>query len=977
MAVRDILKGKAAVLAGGYGKQRVFFGKFLGIRPEQAHHCAGQLHILSNLCALAIFHTVNAPTEQVVGNSLALIDKNLYQRRLLARILKDYRIFGIGKHIGAVCGALLHIIAAKRKVRGKASVIAARLICGNGDHFQKPACRDHAAICRRQVSGSIQAKGNMFVFLAKTNAKEFICFQSFEQGNIDLLALVIKTDSSLCNIHGLTRIGKLRIFRRGVYDHASRRLPFFQAIAAQVQKPALCRSVIPGGKGFHNRIFCRTQRTVAGINILVGNHIIDRAGQPHDFIHRLIQTFVLLDGSEYLTGLSDGELSLLRHVILCHRDNGLASINGKRHRLTGKDITVRRCHLIKLIIPGMQRFRQHEPAFVRNIEGIKGLRVRVVNFLGDKFAGRQILDLEPGAGHRNNVPGLGIAFLYFEPCGNGAVIQDIAVGLAVCGNKYRKIRDKRLSFLAGCLVDRIMTVREHFGGSKAVAVRGEQVALAFLCRVIAACRLQVDFKDSAGLRALDHTLIRFPRIFIFGHIRVQIVRMLYKLDIAIDHGFRDIVLRSVQFHLVQRRGSTHLIDRIIQKVAGAGINFPYRPAIATDIVAGHKAAVRPGGIGIYQLAATINPIGRPGKGSVALGGSGVSVALYHMHPEFLQDIAEMDGRSLAALNGDVLRRRGHISVHWQLFHQIGTRQQFFLDLSVFSGDDSFVYFISQNIRAGNMEGDAGHNAVLAGLDDFSSAVSFRFDLYKEGNRITGAGHHGLIARPAPDQHVIGNRNIFSKLKRNRVHHHTLTGEGVFVPASCDRYTTAFQHFQVNLQVIGVRNRQGINLLFCVPFQFQLRRFAFFSGGEGGNRGMGSNLRENPVVGFLCRAPSDYIVKLICRCLPISVAAVRVGTELLLVLPQNNLSRHFIVICVNSGNRQSCAGFPTVNCCQGNSASGSRRKQLQISAVFSAFGSIAIIRSLIGNPTLHAVDRMGYTVRICHHIVLVSMAAGTG
>ena len=699
VAVRDIFKGKAAVLAGGYGKQRVFFGKFLGIRRKQAHHRAGQLHILAAVCALAIFHAVNVPAEQVIGNSLTLIDKNLYQRRLLARIFKDYRVFGIGKHIGAVGGALLHIIAAKRKVGIKASVIAARLICGNGDHFQKPACRDHAAIRRRQVSGSIQAKGNVLVFLIYAKPEKLVCFQGFEQGHIHLLALVIQGCGGLRDLHGLACIGQLRIFRGRIYDHASRRLPFFQTVTAQVQKPACGGSIFPGGKSLYNRVLCYSEGPVAGINILVSDHIIDRAGKPGHFIHRLIQAAVFLDGSEHLAGLCNGELALLGHVVLCDGHNRLAAVNSERHGLTGKDITVRRRHLIKLIIPGMQRFRQHEPAFVRNIEGIKGLRVRVENFLGDKFPGGKVLDLEAGAGHRNNVPGLGVAFLHFEPCGNGAVIQDITVSLSVGGNKDRKIRDKRFSFLAGNLVDRIMAVREHFGGSEAVSIGGEQITLAFLRRIIAARRLQVDFKDSAGLRALDHSLIRFFRIFIFGHIRVRVVRMLYKLDIAIDHGFRDLVFRGVQLHLVQRRGSAHLVDRIIQKVASAGLDLPYRPAIAADIVAGHKTAVRPGGIGIYQIATTINPIGRPGKGGVALGGPGVRVALYHMHTEFLQDIAEMHRGGLAAFNGDILRGRGHITVHRQLFHQISAGQQLFFNLPVFSGSDGFIHFISQNVRA--------------------------------------------------------------------------------------------------------------------------------------------------------------------------------------------------------------------------------------------------------------------------------------
>ena len=49
-----------------------------------------------------------------------------------------------------------------------------------------------------------------------------------------------------------------------------------------------------------------------------------------------------------------------------------------------------------------------------------------------------------------------------------------------------------------------------------------------------------------------------------------------------------------------------------------------------------------------------------------------------------------------------------------------------------------------------MEGDTGNNAVLTGLDKFCGTVSFRFEFYKEGNRIAGAGHHGLVAGSAPD-----------------------------------------------------------------------------------------------------------------------------------------------------------------------------------------------------------------------------------
>ena len=111
--------------------------------------------------------------------------------------------------------------------------------------------------------------------------------------------------------------------------------------------------------------------------------------------------------------------------------------------------------------------------------------------------------------------------------------------------------------------------------------------------------------------------------------------MLHKLDIAVDHRLRNLVLGGIQFHFIKGRGSANLIDRIIQKIAGAWLDLPHGPAIAAYIVAGHKAAVRPGGVGVYQLAIIENAVGCPCKGSVALGGPGLGVRLYHMDAELL------------------------------------------------------------------------------------------------------------------------------------------------------------------------------------------------------------------------------------------------------------------------------------------------------------------------------------------------------
>ena len=154
----------------------------------------------------------------------------------------------------------------------------------------------------------------------------------------------------------------------------------------------------------------------------------------------------------------------------------------------------------------------------------------------------------------------------------------------------------------------------------------------------------------------------------------------------------------------------------------------------------------------------------------------------------------MDRGRLAAFHGDILCCRCHIAVYRLLRHKVGTRQKFLLDLSVFPGHNILTDFISQHIRAGDMKRNPGHNAVLTGLDNLCRTVSFGLDVQVEENRITGAGHHGLIAGSAPDQHILRHRNVLPKGKTHRVHNHFFTGKGIFVAASGNAHTAAGELF---------------------------------------------------------------------------------------------------------------------------------------------------------------------------------------
>ena len=656
MAERHVLKGEGAVFPGSRHQQGIFLGKFFRAGSKQADQRALQGKVLTAFGVLAVFHAVNAPADHLIGNGLAVIDRNRNQADFLPGIRKDYRVLLIGKQKCLIGGALLDIEAAKRQVGGKGRrILAGRVLHRRNRHdFQKPARGNHAAIQGSQVLRSVQAKGNILVFLAKPNAKGFVCFQGFQKVDLYLLTFIIKTDGRLGDLYLLTGIGKLGINWRGVQHHALRRLAFLQTVAAQVLRFADRRSILPGGKGSDYRIFCHPQRAVTGINIFIGNQVIHSAGQTNHFINRLIEAIVFLHAGKNLAGFADGELGFLRLVVLYDGNDRLGTIYCERHRLVRKDIPFRGGYFVKFKFMGGQRLRQHQPAFIRSVKYVNGFRVGIVDLLADKFAGGKVLNTEARTGHRNDLPGFRIPFFHTHPCSDGVIVQDIGVGLSVLTDKYREIRHKGFIVLARGLVDGIAAIRHIFGGSKTVRIRCQDVPLAFFGIFIAARACQVNLKNSAFLRLFHHAGIGVVTVFLVRYIRVRVIGMLHKLDIAADHRFRQCIFRGIQLNFIKGRRSAHLMHRFIQQVAGAWGNLLQGPVIPARIVTGDKAAVRPGGEGIYQLPAFIQTIDGPRQGSVTLGLAGFRIHLVAFHTELLQNVGKLDAGGLAALDGDIL-----------------------------------------------------------------------------------------------------------------------------------------------------------------------------------------------------------------------------------------------------------------------------------------------------------------------------------
>ena len=110
---------------------------------------------------------------------------------------------------------------------------------------------------------------------------------------------------------------------------------------------------------------------------------------------------------------------------------------------------------------------------------------------------------------------------------------------------------------------------------------------------------------------------------------------------------------------------------------------------------------------------------------------------------------------------------------------------------------------------------------------------------------------------------------------------------------------------------------------------------------------------------------------------VSVTAVWVAPKLLLILPEDDLCRHFIIVLVNARHREGSAGLPAVDRRQGNPALCRRGKQIQIITVGAAFRRIGIVGSVIGNAAFHTIYLLAAPIRSCQHVMPVGIAPGAG
>ena len=230
-----------------------------------------------------------------------------------------------------------------------------------------------------------------------------------------------------------------------------------------------------------------------------------------NFVNRLVNGFhpVLIcaigccNGSEYFSSLGDNNFALLRHIMLFHHYHILRPVHREWNRLAVQHIAIAGLHLNQFILAMGQFIRKHQPAFLIGKERVNGNRRRVIDRLRNQIACRQVADLEPDSGRRDDFPGLRIMLLDTDKARLCRIVQDIGIGLVIGADVYNKIRDERLPFHALSLMHNITPIGEVPGNRKPVCVRSQDITFSFPCRIIAACAGKIDLEHSAFLRLLN------------------------------------------------------------------------------------------------------------------------------------------------------------------------------------------------------------------------------------------------------------------------------------------------------------------------------------------------------------------------------------------------------------------------------------------------------------------------------------------
>ena len=553
------------------------------------------------------------------------------------------------------------------------------------------------------------------------------------------MALVVEAGRGFGDFHLLACVHQLHVgdVLAGIY-HAVRELDFLHLEFAQVERLALGCAILAGGNGVHHLARRITQRTIQRINVLQRCDFKHRTRQAGYVIHRLIYSVGFCDGGEHLAGFADLDDAFLCHIGLSDfNDRHAAFLAGsvlghiKVHRCAVQHITIGSLYLYQRV-PGaiLQLFGCYQISFSIGIERVDGCGRRI----GEghfHLAAIGTINLEPGSCIGDGNTSFRIHLDHLDEALKVGVVDEIAVGLAVLSDIHFKIVHQLSAFPAFCLVDNIGSIGQLFGLCKAILVTGENVALRFLCSVIAACRLEINLELRTDFRGFD--------------LGFSVVGMLDDGDVAFDNLFSHIIGGVVQLDLIQFRLRTYLVNSGIQQIPLAGVDFTNRPVGITDIIIRGKLTVLIGGIAVDKGVALIKPIGGSGKRTIALGRAGFYIAFGYSDAELFQHIVHTLVRDFVPGNRGALGLRHHIADRRinLLQHEVGADEDVFKPRHTAGvGHSVFIHRQARKRSPIEMEGHSLHQTVLAGLCDLQTAA-LQHVVKVHGGRLAADNGHAL------------------------------------------------------------------------------------------------------------------------------------------------------------------------------------------------------------------------------------------
>ena len=341
-----VLEGEDADLIGLAGGKGGFLGELGFVLTEETEkRPADGEAVLVQLLA------DDSATDDLVGDSFAVIDGDLHHRGVLACILEGYGIGAVREDIVAVGCDLLDIYLRTYGQIGCKYRLAV-LVAGYG--FNETVFGDDLAVSCGDVLSSEESKLDGGDFAVHADSVFLVLFQDFGEVDFHLLSFIDESCGGGRDLDLLSGVGQLYGYGIAVKDHTVGCCDFTDFKFTKEQRLGGSRSVCARGDSGNDVALLIAERTVKGYHIFGGSNLIDCTCQALDLIHGLICSIRFHHSGEDLTGLGDGNCSFLRFVFFDYLDDGDAVFIGgvflghvKVDRSSIEDVTVGCLHLDK------------------------------------------------------------------------------------------------------------------------------------------------------------------------------------------------------------------------------------------------------------------------------------------------------------------------------------------------------------------------------------------------------------------------------------------------------------------------------------------------------------------------------------------------------------------------------------------------------------------------------------------------------